>query len=471
MPNGKIVWTWWLAACLGLALGACDEEKQDPPPAEGFSIQGTVAGLTGAGLVLEATGQPDLAVAVGQTAFAFANALPAGTAYHVGVKTPPAGQRCTVANGDGTATADVTDVAVDCWGWTPAGELALARGFFGLVRLPSGEVLAVGGQPSFTGNWATTVTERWSPTTKTWSLAKPLADARNWTGDCVVLLTGGKVLAAGGANPQHEWGQTTAELYDPALDAWSPAAGEMAGVHEAGVCVLLGSGKVLLGGGFTATGSTAASELFDPATGRFEPTGAMRQARYWATATVLPSGKVLVAGGCLGTWPCVTSTDKAELYDPEAGTWSDAASLPYTVMTHTATLLPSGKVLVAGGCLRYREEGKCADGSNDRRAALWDPAPAPGGTWTVTGSLQKGRADHVALLLADGGVLVVGGGLWSGAGTRTERYDVATGTWADGPPTLHDHGNGLGAVKLLDGRWLLAGGADPYNGWTELLTE
>ncbi|MFO0583091.1 MAG: hypothetical protein U0229_12535 [Anaeromyxobacter sp.] len=434
---------------------------------------GTITGLAAGGLVLATTGQPDLPIVAGQTTFTFAYEVPAGTVYHVIVKAQPDHHTCTVEAGDGAVSADVTDVAVRCVAatWIAAGQLSKARGFFGAVRLPSGAVLAVGGQPSFTGDWATAVVDVRAPATGAWSLAKPLSVARNWTLPCVLALQDGRVFAGGGANPQAEYGMATAELYDATLDAWSPTAGPMAGTHEGGVCVLLANGKVLVAGGVRSTGSTTDAELFDPATGLFSPTGAMRVARYWGTATLLASGKVLVAGGCLGGWPCTVSTTSAEVYDPGTGTWSDVAPLPYSVMTHTATLLPSGKVLVAAGCQRYSGTGKCGNAAEDRRAALYDPSAGALGTWTATGSLGWGHADHVALLLADGDVLVVGGGLWSGSASGTERYDVSAGTWTPGPPTIVNHGNGLRAVKLADGRWMVIGGADPYNGTAEILDE
>ena len=78
---------------------------------------------------------------------------------------------------------------------------------------------------------------------------------------------------------------------------------------------------------------------------KLEYTGSLGTARFLHTATLLPSGKVLVAGGDSNT----VFLSSAELYDPATGTGATpAASAPHAIQ-HTATLLPSGKVLVAGG--------------------------------------------------------------------------------------------------------------------------
>ena len=68
------------------------------------------------------------------------------------------------------------------------------------------------------------------------------------------------------------------------------------------------------------------------------------RARVNHTATLLPDGKVLLAGGYNGT-PLVS----AALYDSVSGTWFGADNLNIARGVHTATLLPNGSVLVAGG--------------------------------------------------------------------------------------------------------------------------
>ena len=70
----------------------------------------------------------------------------------------------------------------------------------------------------------------------------------------------------------------------------------------------------------------------------------MGSPRYKQTATLLPDGEVLIAGGF--NWVYLSSV---ELYNPGTGIWTVAESMASSRYYHTATLLLDGRVLVTGG--------------------------------------------------------------------------------------------------------------------------
>ncbi len=139
------------------------------------------------------------------------------------------------------------------------------------------------------------------------------------------------------------------------------------------------------------------SAVHPAAADSFTNTGAMANAREYHTATLLPNGKVLVAGGneIFG----MNLTSSAELYDPASGAWATTGSLGVARNEHTATLLTNGLVLVAAGNVN--------GGGFTNSAELYDPVA---GAWTPTGPLAIARYGHTATLLADGQVMVAGGG-------------------------------------------------------------
>ncbi len=203
------------------------------------------------------------------------------------------------------------------------------------------------------------------------------------------------------------------------------ATGYMTSEREAHTVTLLPSGKVLVAGGIAGAVYTLrvlrSAELYDPATAMFSSTGSMTAARFGHTATLLPGGSVLLVSG--GT---------AEIYDPAAGAFSATGNLTVVTGWHMATLLPSGKVLVTG-------EGT---------AELYDPAT---GTFTATGNMTAVRAGHSATLLLSGKVLVAASG-------AAELYDPATETFAaTGNTTTARYGHT--ATLLPGGMVLLAGGS------------
>jgi hypothetical protein len=200
---------------------------------------------------------------------------------------------------------------------------------------------------------------------------------------------------------------------------------------------LLPSGKVLVAGGFYRT-----VELYDPAAGTWARTGDPLVSRRYHTMTALADGRVLLAGGeeCQGG-------ASAEVYAPTAGTWAATGALVTCRASHAAVALPSGKVLVLGG----------ADGSGRALASaeLYDPAT---GTWTSTGRLGTARVEPSATLLPSGRVLVAGGDNGSGGLLASaELYDPATGTWTS-TGAMGTARRYHTATVLASGRVLVTGG-------------
>jgi hypothetical protein len=214
------------------------------------------------------------------------------------------------------------------------------------------------------------------------------------------LLANGKVLIAGGADQDPTGtGLASAELYDPRTGTFTQT-GSMAVGRLLHTATLLQNGKVLIVGGALTSASdpVAAAEVYDPATGIFTMTNATKTAREQHTATLLADGRVLIVGGATSAGPG-DPTATAEVYDPSTGSFSVTGSMAEARTYHTATLLPSGKVLVAGG------------GDENSTAEFYDPAT---GSFSTTGGMEIGRSGHTATLLPNGSVLVAGGGIFAG---------------------------------------------------------
>jgi N-acetylneuraminic acid mutarotase len=221
---------------------------------------------------------------------------------------------------------------------------------------------------------------------------------------------------------------------------------------------LLPSGKVLVAGGETdlsgcCAAPTSSAELYDPSTGTWSMTGAMSTPRENHTATLLFNGKVLVTGGTGDNPNPTTLLTTAEIYDPARGGWTKADSMNSGRTLHTATLLLDGKVLVAGGySTASNSYGYLAS------AELYDPV---NGGWTNTGTMNNTRGHHTAMLLFNGKVLVAAGyGAVNEASYDTELYDPASGTWAT-TGTLNMLQWGIRTATLLsNGKVVLAKGYD-----------
>jgi hypothetical protein len=187
--------------------------------------------------------------------------------------------------------------------------------------------------------------------------------------------------------------------------------------------------------------------------GSWASTGSLNTRRTGHTATLLPNGKVLAAGGLNRPFN-YTTINSAELYDPVSGGWSFTGNLRTARYLHTATLLRNGQVLVAGG-YDYENLSLVAYLNS---AELYDPAT---GHWHPTGSLKTINGHPYAALLTDGKVLAVG---TSDPGApepiySAELYDPATGAWTStsAPLTLMPD---LGSLTALANGKVLALGGD-----------
>jgi N-acetylneuraminic acid mutarotase len=224
---------------------------------------------------------------------------------------------------------------------------------------------------------------------------------------------------------------------------------------------LLPDGKVLVAGGSNSVGALDSAELYDPDKGTWSNTGSLNVARSIHTATLLQDGKVLVAGGITLGASREFATNTVELYDPALGTWSLTGNLNVGRDWHTATLLQDGKVLVAGGDVENYFATEVAE--------LYDPAT---GTWSITGSLNVARLYHTATLLQDGKVLLAGGCKVNDCdlpAAASELYDPNKSAWSI-TASLNAPHSGHTATQLPNGNVLLVGGGWglPYLDTNEL---
>ena len=277
----------------------------------------------------------------------------------------------------------------------------------------------------------------------------------------VATLLDGRVLVMSNSRLPN-----TALLYDPSTGVSIPAGPLPSSDRMLGSAVRLRDGRVLVTG-------DGVSAVFDPTTLQFAPIGPMVTARSFPGLALLPSGRVLVAGGSqpggvtqvrsaelfdpdtlsfsptgamsfdggpMGPLPdgrvFVASSPNAEVYDPRSGTFAFAGVIPSGVTA--ATALPDGRVVVVG----------VTGSQSGGYVGVWDP--------TERTYRQVHDGSHplfAATLLDDGRVLVTGGrgAAWAGV------LDPAT---AQMTPVSAPAASRPSSTRLLDGRVLIVGGLE-----------
>ena len=277
--------------------------------------------------------------------------------------------------------------------------------------------------------------------------ATTLADGRVlFTGGCSSAGCGGVVAATAVYEPGARRVRAGAALAQPRLS------------HTA---TLLPDGRVLVAGGYPGEGAPPTDSVeVVAADGAVRAYGQLRVARADHSATLLPDGRVLVAGGRDAGGAALAST---ELLGPD-GTVTDGPPRPSPRTAHTATAL-GGRVLLAGGTAT-------ADPAL-RTTVVLDPATL---RWTAGPPLRTARVKHAAVALPGGGLLVVGGAPGAEANEQFSDTELLRGgRFVAGPPLTDGRYKLADAVAVLpDGRVVVAGGPtvdvlDPATGTTETL--
>jgi hypothetical protein len=216
-------------------------------------------------------------------------------------------------------------------------------------------------------------------------MTAPLAEATS------AMLRDGRVLLAGGFD-----GTTavnTEQIYDPGTGTFTPT-GRLSSARLHVAAAVLGDGRVLVAGGQGADRSALASaEIFDPTTGRFSPTGSLGSVRYKAAAATLADGTVLVMGGSdERDWD--GQYNSAETYNPATGVFTAAPAMNRTrfKIASAVASLADGRVLVA-----------CSDPA----AEVFDPSQ--GSFAVAAGEVGAEYQGATATALPDGRALIAGG--------------------------------------------------------------
>jgi hypothetical protein len=321
-----------------------------------------------------------------------------------------------------TGGQNATGVLASAEIFDPATGMFNATGNMGTARVGHTATLLKDGTVFITGGSADAGAEIFTPASGMFAPLKAIMETVR-VGHTATLLNDGRVLVAGGGDStggpfQQGSGQSSAsaEIFDPATQKFSSVANDMLTGRINHTATLLSDGTVLLAGGSeTVLTSVSFADVFSPTTNSFSATAGEGTPAFFLAAAPLQNGSVLLAGGeavtgitCpLGATP--SSIARAVLFDNASMAFSVTGEMTASRTRHTATTLPDGTVLVAGGAsgVTFCRGGLPATTFVSRSSAeLFNPGS---GMFAPNGSMTVARFGHTATLLKNGNVLLAGG--------------------------------------------------------------
>jgi len=290
------------------------------------------------------------------------------------------------------------------------GRLLDTRWFESAAALADGRILVASGRTNISTQFLTSSAELFNPTNGTSTRVGNVNLSR--FSSYAITLDDGRVLIAGGTSTPPAPLPMQTELFNPATGLFTlsgtmlvsrPFAADMCSVTK------LSDGRILFTGGTSAQAMNA--EIFDPATETFHLTGPMVARRTWHSATLLPDGRVVIIGGGTNTLSS-GYTNLVEVFDPITETFSALGTNAITRRNHSATLLPDGRILVAGGWLPTANGSLLATSSVE----IFDPTT---GTSEYIGEMASRRAEHRVAALPNGQLIINGGRQETGVPYKT----------------------------------------------------
>ena len=329
--------------------------------------------------------------------------------------------------------------------WLTVGGGAIARSQQTATLLRDGRVLVAGGIDGVTGRSVPT-TEIYDPATNAWAPAASMVGRRY--AHTATLLADGRVLVVGGTRSAVVLDST--EIYDPGSNRWAPGP-SLPNPRSAHAATLLRDGRVLVAGGEDGSSTLATAELFEPTANRWAPTNPMNTGRHSVALVSLNDGRFMAVAGLPGPGP--QPGEAAEIFDPVRETWTVAGSATQPLLSYgeASVALKDGRVFVSGGPSQtYMGDGLTT-------GYVYDPGTD---RWATTNQMAQGRVNHTASRLPDGRVLVAGGRNAQTNGTAlntTEIFDAHLGVVASpASATSGDSAAGLPPndtpIQILAGR-------------------